>query len=145
MTDALRKAAQAVLDRWDSPQWEWSTQGPTADLMQALRAALAQPAASGEPVAWQERQEMRPGEFGEWYERSTGWSMRRPAEIESSGIRYQFRPLYTAPQPVPALVPLTEAQIWEIGNTTLGQQGGWNVTFARAIEAAHGIAAKEAP
>ena len=49
MTDALRKAAQAVLDRWDSPQWEWSTQGPTADLMQALRAALAQPAASGEP------------------------------------------------------------------------------------------------
>ncbi len=40
--------------------------------------------------------------------------------------------------------PLSEAQIWEIGNTTLGQQGGWNVTFARAIEAAHGITAATA-
>lgn len=40
--------------------------------------------------------------------------------------------------------PLSEAQIWEIGNTTLGQQGGWNVTFARAIEAAHGITAAPA-
>lgn len=40
--------------------------------------------------------------------------------------------------------PMSEAQIWEIGNTTLGQQGGWNVTFARAIEAAHGITAATA-
>jgi hypothetical protein len=39
----LREAAQAVLDRWDSPQWEWAKQGPTADLMAALRAALEQP------------------------------------------------------------------------------------------------------
>jgi hypothetical protein len=43
-------------------------------------ALVQQPAASEEPVAW----------------------MRRPAEIESSGIRYQFRPLYAAPQPAPA-------------------------------------------
>ena len=50
-TEALRAAAQAVLDRWDSPQWEWTKHGPTADLMHALRAALAQqPAAtSGSP------------------------------------------------------------------------------------------------
>lgn len=39
---SLREAAQAVLDRWDSPAWEWSRQGPTAELMAALRAALAQ-------------------------------------------------------------------------------------------------------
>ena len=45
MSDALRQAAQAVLDRWDSPQWEWRQHGPTADLMAALRAALAQPPA----------------------------------------------------------------------------------------------------
>ena len=45
MTEALHKAAQAVLDRWDSPQWEWRQHGPTADLMADLRAALAQPAA----------------------------------------------------------------------------------------------------
>ena len=44
MTDQLRAAAQAILDRWDSPKWEWATQGPTADLMAELRAALAQQA-----------------------------------------------------------------------------------------------------
>lgn len=42
MTD-LRKAAQEVLDRWDSPAWDWHKQGPTADLMTALRAALEEP------------------------------------------------------------------------------------------------------
>jgi hypothetical protein len=42
MTD-LRQAAKAVVDRWDSPKWEWRDQGPTADLMAALRTALAQP------------------------------------------------------------------------------------------------------
>ena len=42
MNDQLRAAAQAVLDRWDSPKWEWAKQGPTADLMAELRAALAQ-------------------------------------------------------------------------------------------------------
>jgi hypothetical protein len=47
MSDLVR-AAQAVLDRWDSPKWEWSKQGPTAALMADLRAALAQQA---EPVA----------------------------------------------------------------------------------------------
>ena len=47
------EAAQAVLDRWDSPQWEWSKHGPTADLMHVLRAELAQPAAPDvQPVAW---------------------------------------------------------------------------------------------
>lgn len=39
----LRKAAEAVLDRWDSPAWEWIKQGPTAELMATLRAALAAP------------------------------------------------------------------------------------------------------
>ena len=39
----LREAAQAVLDRWDSPAWEWLKQGPTAALMSDLRAALAEP------------------------------------------------------------------------------------------------------
>ena len=47
MTDQLRQAAQAVVDRWDTPAWEWSEKGPTADLMAALRTALEQQA---EPV-----------------------------------------------------------------------------------------------
>ena len=41
--EPLRAAAQAVLDRWNSPRWEWSKQGPTADLMHALADALAAP------------------------------------------------------------------------------------------------------
>ena len=39
----LRKAAEAVLERWDSPAWEWIKRGPTAELMAALRAALDAP------------------------------------------------------------------------------------------------------
>lgn len=39
MTD-LQRAAQAVLDRWHSPQWEWAKQGPTADLIAELQRAL---------------------------------------------------------------------------------------------------------
>lgn len=39
--EPLRAAAQAVLDRWNSPRWEWTKQGPTADLIQALADALA--------------------------------------------------------------------------------------------------------
>ena len=39
----LRQAAKAVVDRWDTPAWEWRDQGPTADLMADLRTALAQP------------------------------------------------------------------------------------------------------
>lgn len=40
----LQMAAQAVLDRWDSPSWKWSKEGHTADLMHALRRELADPA-----------------------------------------------------------------------------------------------------
>ena len=48
----LRKAAEAVLERWDSPAWEWKKQGPTADLMADLRTALAAEQPKQEPVAW---------------------------------------------------------------------------------------------
>lgn len=46
----LQAAAQAVLDRWDSPRWKWQSQSPTADLMADLRKALA---ASPQPTATQ--------------------------------------------------------------------------------------------
>ena len=51
----LRAAAQAVLDRWDSPKWEWAKHGPTADLMAELRAALAQ----AEPVQFNPAEALR--------------------------------------------------------------------------------------
>ena len=41
MMNDLRKAAQAVIDRWDSPDWKDGTH--TADYINALRAALAEP------------------------------------------------------------------------------------------------------
>ena len=39
---ALQSAAQAVLNRWDSPQWKWKKHGTTDYLMHALRKAIAQ-------------------------------------------------------------------------------------------------------
>ena len=47
----LEKAAQAVLDRWDSPQWDWKRQGPTSELMADMRRALAAHKEQAEPVA----------------------------------------------------------------------------------------------
>lgn len=43
-TDQLRKAAQAVVDRWDSPNWGGSAENlkHTGEYIAALRAALAQ-------------------------------------------------------------------------------------------------------
>lgn len=38
----LRVAALAVIDRWNSPKWDWHKQGPTADLIAALSDALLQ-------------------------------------------------------------------------------------------------------
>lgn len=38
----LQSAANAVLMRWDSPQWEWLKHGPTADLMAELRQAAGE-------------------------------------------------------------------------------------------------------
>lgn len=37
---SLPACAQAVLDRWNSPKWDWHKQGPTADLMADLAKAL---------------------------------------------------------------------------------------------------------
>ena len=51
MTD-LRKAAQAVVDRWDTPSWK--DVPATAIYIEALRQALAEP--EQEPVAWQDPQ-----------------------------------------------------------------------------------------
>ena len=137
-TEALREAAQAVLDRWDSPQWAWTKHGPTADLMHALRAALAQPAASGEPVA-----------FGFPNSAITGsnrWMMLResvPADDQYGGALWV--PLYAAPQPAPARVPLTASDIGQGAH-----DAGYNVykltafvEGARFAEAQHGITAKE--
>ena len=48
----LRKAAEAVLERWDNLAWEWKKQGPTADLMADLRTALAAEQEKKTPAWW---------------------------------------------------------------------------------------------
>jgi hypothetical protein len=115
MTD-LKQAAKAVVERWDTPAWEWRDQGPTADLMADLRKALAQP--EQEPVAWRV------------------WSP------DGTNV-YQYtedgdgEPLYTTP---PQRKPLTEEEISNIwDDTVMATVIPFSTGFARAIEAAHNI------
>ena len=100
----LRAAAQAVLDRWDSPRWQWTQQGPTADLMADLRGALgAQPAQ--EPVAWANAASLASA--------SVSRSRGGPFDIHtwSEGkTNFHDAPLYAAPaQPAPAVAELVDA------------------------------------
>lgn len=79
-------------------------------------ALVHQPAASGEPVAW-------------WIPKAEQFCITKPGERPFARA---WQPLYAAPQPAPARVPLTDEQTM----ATL---------IARAIEATHGITTKEAP
>jgi hypothetical protein len=38
----IKDAAQAVINRWDSPSWEWDKKGGTANLISDLRNAIEQ-------------------------------------------------------------------------------------------------------
>jgi hypothetical protein len=49
----LREAAQAVVDRWDTPAWKDVPH--TGEFINALRAALAEPEPTQEPVAFVNR------------------------------------------------------------------------------------------
>lgn len=120
---ALRQATEAVLKRWDSPAWDWNAEGPTADLMADLRAALA---AEPEPVRW-----VHPSDL----ELPCCAAFAHPT---TDAAKKNFVPLYAEP---PARQPLTEdwvrsrcAQSW-VFETAL--------QWARAVERAHGIGSKE--
>ncbi|MEL4181199.1 hypothetical protein [Roseateles sp. PN1] len=78
----LEQAAQAVLDRWDSPQWKWAKHGPTADLMADLRAALAEPQQEQAP-GWQRVPVYPTAEMidaGRWSEYGEESSRLRPVD-----------------------------------------------------------------
>ena len=102
MTD-LRQAAQAVIDRWDSPLWK---NGSTADAIADLRTALEQQQAK--PVAWH-------------YTNKAGVSVlhcepsaRLDADMEAARDcpdAHKVTPLYTAP---PQRKPLTDEQADQI-------------------------------
>lgn len=115
----------------------------------AIDAALAKPAASGEPVAW----------FCQWFDAdgSPHWDQYHDANDPMPDTwdepPTRITPLYATAQPAPALVPLTFEHIDRIGVETvdaLPEQDNDAVTvwmfsaagltaFVRGIEAAHGI------
>jgi hypothetical protein len=92
MTD-LRQAAQAVVDRWDTPAWEWRDQGPTADLMADLRKALAQPEQPEQkPVAW--------AVFEGWNAHDLYLPQEYDEALKMAGYKgdhAEVKPLYTTP------------------------------------------------
>ena len=147
-TEALRArllAHAAIHDAETSPyspeQAQWA-----ADLREAAAALAQQPAASGEPVAWRVQLE------GLWFH-----ARDREGLIAAIGVKLgrsispeQVEPLYAAPQPAPARVPLTGAEIASMqrkANTTGVQflQPSTVRWIVRAIEAAHGITAQGEP
>ena len=160
MTDKLRAAAQALVDRWDSPQWGGSAENlrHTGEYIAELRVALAeqpaeQNAEHGEPVAWEWRWfDTSPYTVTSW--QWSDWKRVEPRNqlctVEDSlnelrsyidrGQRYELRALYTAPQPAKR-VPLTDEEIAALWLDSIS--GPLTATkFARAIEAAHGIGEK---
>lgn len=173
MTEALQQAAQAVLDRWDSPQWEWRQHGPTADLMADLRAALAQPPA---PTAQPDPSidvrtillDIVPGDDGmglEIYAKSVADVERkfsemgdRIEELESKRAAQPVQqpepevdgwPLYSGLPPAQRQ-PLSDEEIEAIWKAHVlpgfGERQKFYspVVYARAIEAAHNITAAPA-
>ena len=117
MTEALRQAARAVLDRWDSPQWEWVKHGPTADLIADLRAALAQPVQQpgAEPIGWQYRW-TNPGDNPDPYPDDLEWKPAVPFNphmqtieqrlAELRGFTFDGKPCYEVRAIYAALEPL---------------------------------------
>ena len=139
----LRKAAQALVVRWDTPAWKDAPH--TGQYIDALRAALAQP----EPCADEDdcdympwcrirkicrlaQTEQEPQPVG-WFEAPHGafraspcFQLKFPSQLLAWSV-----PLYTA---LPQRKPLTDEEIDEIIYSMADC-----FSFARAIEKAHGI------
>lgn len=133
-TEALRAAAQQALDAMEKypvtvNHWK-AVLLPAAD---ALRAALAQPAApvapakpASEPVAW----------FCQWFnaDGSPEWDQYHDqTDPMPAADEWEDRPpdcvtpLYARPQPAPALVPLTDALRIADGYTAMPYGDGYIV------------------
>lgn len=95
----LAEAAQAVIERWDCPLWDWEMEGPTADLIHALRLALAAHEAA-KPVAWLHKDD--PARVVSALTKEGG--ERDGGAMRSSLANYTI-PVYAAPAPEAANVP----------------------------------------
>jgi hypothetical protein len=103
----LREAAQQALEAYDAHE-------PLAVVMEALRAALAEP--EQEPVAW----------------------MNGYGDVVNYKCVMYSTPLYTQP---PQRQPLTDEEIDAMWNQHRASPN-WLVDLTRAIERAHGIGGK---
>lgn len=149
MSAALIAAARAVLARWDSPQWEWVQQSPTADLMHALRAALAA-APEQRPVG-----ELIRGDGGAW--RFTCGDHLLAIYSMPAGTHQLYAAAQAPAAPIaPTQAPLTEAFVSQVVRLTQPHLDdtckAWGQEFAqckfwldaeRAVLAAAGIGAQE--
>lgn len=144
---AIEQAARAVLARWDSPQWDWNAEGPTADLMHALRAALD--AGQAQPVSRDreaDRQRFTDPAFNRWLDEGisdaghTVWDA--VGDVQAAWNGWSNREFYTSP---PAHQPLTDEQIADAcSDLFVGcyeSLDEYDAAIARAIERAHGIGA----
>ena len=126
MTDKLREAAQQALEALEEPQ------DPVAYNGWVLREVLfdnGEPVGHREPPKAEQPAEQEP--FGYFRAEPFGWTDCAPDDEGAIA-------LYEAPQPAKR-VPLTDGQIAEIAATPCAVVGSYVHTFARAIEAAHGI------
>ena len=133
----LRAAAQQALEALENCSSEYGHRCNRCDseideggkVAATLRAALAQPAASGEPVAYINSDEL------------DNMLDDRAAVIYRVQDGFRKTPLYAAPQPAPARAPLTDEQLIDIwADVSQDYDDEVNIiALGRAIEAAHGI------
>ena len=124
----LRKAAQALVDRWDTPLWKDVPH--TGVFIDALRAALAEP----EPCADEFDCDHMP-----WCRiRKTCQKQARTALAQPEQLVVGGDDLPTLTKWTPQRKPLTDEKIDELSRTMV--KGDRSVNWlCRAIEKAHGI------
>jgi hypothetical protein len=137
---SLRTAAQQALDEWHTDPGSVRM----ASLMMALRTALAEP--EQEPVAWSTREH-----FYEALDRAVE-NVRQEMLIKTVTMRcknfdialpvidaYGGHVLVGQVSHPPQRKPLTDEELKFIADQYGSVFGGWEISFARAIERAHGI------
>ena len=118
--EALKLALEAMEGACGSYNVPLTAQ--VCEAIEACRAALAEQ--DSEPVAFM-------FEFPD---------KRVAPKFDSAPHGGNWKPLYTTPQPAPAVQPLTDEQIASIvDNCESNVKSEFLIEFARAIEAAHGI------
>jgi hypothetical protein len=132
-TEKLAKAALAVCDRWDTP--DWSDHRHTADFIRDLREALTawntRPD-EGEPVAWRWRKR---GADVPWIVGS--------ARIEGEGVDgfYEIQPLYTRPAQAAAEITRLASRIEELERALIKLRDcDWVITPLDRMDAVREIA-----